>query len=46
MFQAPGKLIGNNDYAETIYSPSQLLEIINNEGKKYILDSHFRDIKV
>jgi len=34
MFQAPGKLIGNNDYAETIYSPSQLLEIINNEGKK------------
>ena len=34
MFQSPGKLIGNNDFNETIYSPSQLLEIINNEGKK------------
>ena len=34
MFQSPGKLIGSNEYSETIYSPSQLLEIINDEGKK------------
>ena len=34
MFQSPGKLLGGNDYSETIYSPSQILEIINREGKK------------
>ena len=34
MFQSPGKLIGENNFNEIIYSPSQLLEIINKDGKK------------
>ena len=34
MFQSPGKLIGQNSAEELVYSPSQLLEIINEDGKK------------
>ena len=34
MFQSPGKLISENSAEELVYSPSQLLEIINVHGKK------------
>ena len=34
MFEKPGKLMGESEFKETIYSPSQLLEIINENGKK------------
>ena len=34
LFETPGELIGNNETISKIYSPSQLLEKIINNGKK------------